>query len=396
MTPSAQRKNSSLTASGLFSGIGGFEHGFSSAGIRSELLCEIDDDARCILKAHFPHTKIARDVRVIRSLPPVDVLTAGFPCQDLSQAGRTGGIHGAKSGLIQELFRLLSGRRHKPDYVVLENVPFMLQLNRGHAMTVVTQALEERGYTWAYRVVDARSFALPQRRRRVIIVAGRRFDPRPVLFSDEGGPEVKGTTEARAASVGFYWTEGNTGLGWAPNCLPALKAGSSVSIPSPPAIWTRADRSVALPDIRDAERLQGFHEDWTASRKGEGKHLTSERVRWRLVGNALPVPIARWIGGQLTRTDLSSVASWNAKAMDKWTEAGWGHRGKRYEVAASNWPLKSDWPPLSEFLQFPTRPLSARATNGFVTRVVRSGLRVETQFIRDLKAHHRAQVRRTP
>ena len=128
MTPSAQRKNSSLTASGLFSGIGGFEHGFSSAGIRSELLCEIDDDARCILKAHFPHTKIARDVRVIRSLPPVDVLTAGFPCQDLSQAGRTGGIHGAKSGLIQELFRLLSGRRHKPDYVVLENVPFMLQL----------------------------------------------------------------------------------------------------------------------------------------------------------------------------------------------------------------------------------------------------------------------------
>ena len=94
-----------------------------------------------------------------------ELLAGGFPCQDLSQAGPTRGIRGERSGLVDEAFRLL--RTHQLPWLLLENVPFMLQLHRGHALDHIVTALEELGYAWAYRVVDSRSMGLPQRRERV-------------------------------------------------------------------------------------------------------------------------------------------------------------------------------------------------------------------------------------
>jgi DNA (cytosine-5)-methyltransferase 1 len=122
----------------------------------------------------------------LRSLPKVDVVSAGFPCQDLSQAGRTQGIAGVQSGLVGEVFRLIS-RRH-PTWLVLENVRFMLHLDRGRAMKFLVETLEAMKYRWAYRVVDSRFAGVPQRRQRVILVASRKEDPRTVLFSEDAGP----------------------------------------------------------------------------------------------------------------------------------------------------------------------------------------------------------------
>lgn len=390
MTPPA-KTNSTLSAASLFSGVGGFELGLARAGIETVLVCEIDTDARRVLESRFKGADIAADVIALKHLPKVDILTAGFPCQDLSQVGRATGIHGPRSGLIHELFRLLSKRGSRPRYVILENVPFMLNLNKGHAMSVVTEALEDCGYTWAYRTVDARSFGLPQRRRRVIIVASNKDDPRSVLLSDEASDsDTADTTHARA--FGFYWTEGNTGIGWAPGCLPALKPGSGLSIPSPPALWRRDKHDIRLPHIRDAERLQGFPEDWTIPRGGSEEDLSSARARWRLVGNALPVPISAWIGRRLMQPGTKTHDAQRLPKASRWTGAGWGHKGYRFAVAASEFPIDRKWPDIGGYLSHPTRPLSARATLGFLTRLKNSSLRKNDRFLRDLAAHYKMQV----
>ena len=156
---------------GLFAGIGGLELGLGSHGWKTELLCEIDAGAQAVLRTRFADVPLHSDVTRLRSLPQrTELVAAGFPCQDLSQAGRTAGITGSRSSLVDEVFRLVK-RKQGPRWLVIENVPFMLQLARGSAMRHITDALEDLGYAWAYRVVDARAFGLPQRRQRVLMVA---------------------------------------------------------------------------------------------------------------------------------------------------------------------------------------------------------------------------------
>jgi DNA (cytosine-5)-methyltransferase 1 len=181
--------------------------------------------------------------------------------------------------------------------LILENVPFMLKLDKGHAISRIVSALERMGWAWAYRTIDSRAFGLPHRRRRVILVASRERDPRPVLFnSDAGEPnEIARGNHA----CGFYWTEGNTGLGWAIDAIPPLKGGSGLHIPSPPAIWFPRRRCIVVPSIEDAERLQGFPAGWTEPAADE---IADHRRRWHLVGNAVSVPLAEWLAKRL-RTD---------------------------------------------------------------------------------------------
>ena len=96
------------------------------------------------------------------------IITGGFPCQDLSVAGKRAGLGGARSGLFWEICRLLDETRAQN--FILENVPGLLSSNQGADMAVVLEALVERGYRIAYRVLDAQHFGVPQRRRRVFIV----------------------------------------------------------------------------------------------------------------------------------------------------------------------------------------------------------------------------------
>src|SRR3569833_798856 len=171
---------------GLFAGVGGLERGLARAGHETALLCENDLAATAVLKTRIADTDLLHDVCTMRRLPnETTLLAAGFPCQDLSQAGRTVGIAGARSGLVGEVFRLVEKLR--TPWVLLENVPFMLQLGRGEAMNVITTTLEALNYRWAYRVVDTRSFGLPHRRRRVYLVGAIHEDKSCVLVADEAG-----------------------------------------------------------------------------------------------------------------------------------------------------------------------------------------------------------------
>jgi len=283
----------SLTSIGLFAGIGGIELGMQRAGHRSVLLCEIDSDAQAVLAVRFPQVRLRRDICKIKRLPAADVWTAGFPCKDLSQAGLTAGIGGRHSGLVQHVFRLLP-KRDGPTWLVLENVPFMLQLDGGRAMRWLINQLEKRGFKWAYRVIDSRCFGLPQRRRRVMLLASRTQDPRSVLLADDAG--ILRLRRTKTTGCGFYWTEGNTGLGWAVDAIPTLKSGSDLGIPSPPAIWLPRKGIIGTPDIRDAERFQGFPPGWTSAAAPRGKR---QGARWKLVGNAVTVTLACWLGRRL-------------------------------------------------------------------------------------------------
>jgi DNA (cytosine-5)-methyltransferase 1 len=378
------RSHAKLTVAGLFAGVGGLEEGFRQAGHSSSLLCEIDPLARRLLARHFPGAEIVVDVTALKSLPECDVLTAGFPCQDLSQVGRRQGITGPNSGLIETVFELLRGAERRPRWLVLENVPFMLNLHQGSAIRAIANALEEMGFSWAYRTIDARAFGLPQRRRRVVLLASQTEDPRPVLlFGNEAPPQPH---PKASHACGFYWTEGNTGLGWAVDAVPPLKGGSALHIPSPPGIWFPRRRLIAVPAIEDAERLQGFAAGWTNLEDVDEK---AGRKRWRMVGNAVSVPMAKWIAGRLTETvDRFDASPATGLPMNRsWPAAAWGHGGQRSAAVISEWPVLEEGPHLSAFLRHRLTALSVKATRGFYSRLINSCLRYDEAFARDL-AHH--------
>lgn len=371
-----------LKTVGLFAGVGGFELGLGRAGHTTEMLCEIEPGAQAVLRAKFSHVKLHDDVTTLRELPrETELLVGGFPCQDLSQAGKTAGIEGARSGLVGEVFRLLE--RHDVPWVVLENVPFMLQLSQGRAMDVIVTAIETLGYKWAYRVIDSRAFGVPQRRERVYLVASRDGDPREVLFAhDLGEPAPVSVSWDRAN--GFYWTEGIRGLGWANDAVPTLKGGSTLGIPSPPAI-VLPDRSIVTPHLRDAERMQGFDPGWTEA----SETVMKRGHRWKLVGNAVTVNAAEWLGQRLRAPDPAgrNVPSAPLMRTGAWPRAAFNVGEGRQSAEASAWPEHRAREPLHTFLHERGTDLSAKATAGFYARTQQAKLIFPDGFLERVRRH---------
>ncbi len=379
-----------LSVAGLFAGIGGIELGLQRAGHESELLCEIEPGARRVLETRFPGAETCEDVTEVDQLPAVDLVAAGFPCQDLSQAGGKQGIGGAKSGVVEHLFRLLEGSEAtRPPWVLIENVSYMLRLGTGQAMGYLVERLEALGYHWAYRVVDARAFGVPQRRQRVLLLASREEDPAPVLLArDAGEPESVDSIGpvSSESSYGFYWTEGRRGLGWARDAIPTLKGGSRVGIPSPPAIWRPADGCFGLPSLEDAERLQGFPSGWTVA--ADEVYDRPRRQRWSLAGNAVCVPVAEWVGRRLAVSNPGRVTG--ARPLEsgqRWPLAAYGSKHGRFGVAVSKRPTQRRFVPLGEFLADPLTPLSERAARGFLSRAREGKLRFGDGFLDDLEGY---------
>jgi DNA (cytosine-5)-methyltransferase 1 len=102
---------------GLFAGIGGLEAGFQKQGYHPAMLCEADPAARSVLAKRFPDVLITEDIRTLDALPASNIVTAGFPCQDLSQVGRCRGVRGPNSGLVDTLLDLLRLRGRPPKMV---------------------------------------------------------------------------------------------------------------------------------------------------------------------------------------------------------------------------------------------------------------------------------------
>jgi DNA (cytosine-5)-methyltransferase 1 len=157
----------------LFAGIGGFDLGFLRAGFEVAWCVEFDKNAQAVLRARFPDAKIYGDIREVdeTKLERVDVICGGFPCQDVSVAGKRVGLAGQRTGLFYDAIRIV--RHINPSVLVLENVPGLLSSNHGLDFAAV---LREVGEGWdceevAWRVLDSQYFGVAQRRNRVFIVA---------------------------------------------------------------------------------------------------------------------------------------------------------------------------------------------------------------------------------
>lgn len=175
-----------------FAGIGGFGLAARRVGWKTVWACEIEPSARAIYQHHFGDVRFDRDIRESTGLPPIDILTGGFPCQDLSVAGKRGGLSHAdgtatRSGLFFELVRILEESR--PTWFVFENVPGLLSHDAGRTMGIILSTLVECGYGVAYRVLNAQFFGVAQRRRRVFLVGhsgGDELRAAAVLFEPQG------------------------------------------------------------------------------------------------------------------------------------------------------------------------------------------------------------------
>lgn len=157
-----------MTLGSLFAGIGGFDLGFERAGFKTVWQVEIDEYCRKVLAKHFPDAdRSVTDVRQAgkHNLKPVDVICGGFPCQDISSAGKRFGISGSQSSLWGEMLRVLCELR--PRFSVIENVAALL--DRG--MERVICDLSENGFDAEWKVLSACRFGAPHLRERMFIVA---------------------------------------------------------------------------------------------------------------------------------------------------------------------------------------------------------------------------------
>ena len=157
----------------LFSGIGGFSLGLERAGMRTVAFCEIKPFCRSILRGHWPRIPCYEDIRTFAedysadSECGVDVICGGFPCQDISRAGKRAGIAGPRSGLWRAMVRAI--RLVRPRFAIVENVAALL----GDGMGRVLGDLAENGFDAEWDCIQARQVGLPHARERVWIVAHR-------------------------------------------------------------------------------------------------------------------------------------------------------------------------------------------------------------------------------
>lgn len=154
-----------LTHGSLFSGIGGFERGAQMAGIKTLWNCEYMPFQRKILKKHFPNSKQYEDITKAEITERVDVISGGFPCQDISVAGKMEGIRGGRSGLWSEMFRII--RNIRPGYVIIENSPALLI--RGFEQVLCD--LSQIGYNAEWQCISNVSFGYPHKRERLYVIA---------------------------------------------------------------------------------------------------------------------------------------------------------------------------------------------------------------------------------
>lgn len=356
----------------LFSGIGGISLGLERAGVHTALLCEYDKHARAILKRHYPEAVIHNDVteltaddcRAAGAVPGRTVLTAGWPCQGNSVAGARGGMDDPRSGLWSHVVRLLADLR--PAWFIGENVPGLLSVNDGRDFSTVVHDLARLGYGFTWRILDARHFGVPQRRRRIVIV-GRLGDtgaaPAQVLLEPEGvpGDPAQGITPRKSASrsapdgveagraVGILGdhahtltaegqdaSEDGTGRGrpviafslksapggaddnfaqggrlvaFAENQRGELVTGDTLSALStgggkPGQGYPAVTDGVIVRTLSpiECERLQGYPDDWTVGQ--------SNSQRYKQLGNSVAVPVFEWVGRRLVAVDdqLGEVA----------------------------------------------------------------------------------------
>ena len=366
---------------------------------------------------------MVRDVAELECLPSeTEILTASFPCVDVSHAGSRAGVDGQATGLVRHVFRLLAHPRSpRVQWVVLENVPGLLDrhkvdggLPREPGIAYVVSALEKLGYSWAHRIINCAAFGIPQRRRRMFLVGSLHGDPRDVLLSCDfqclGGCRNVFTAPCACCALTVSAQE-PAGAGAAPRqlwddeqspgvCIDLSNAQCPPCVGLAPTFTTGNCRmAVLLGDgrfgllrIQDAERLQGLPEGWTdpastvcasrgVSRSREGAERRFETaLRWTLLGNAVTVQVARWLGTQLARPYAHKFAVRDSQPFAVpvpliWPRCAWAihGEGRHGEASIGEHPCYTPFAPLAQFIGGLGPPPSGEALEVWVKRMHTAG-----------------------
>ena len=337
-----------MNVGSTFTGIGGIDLGLERAGMRIVWQCESDAYRREVLARRFPGVPCCEDIREINpaarpawigtgrravggdglratadatliDAEGIDLLCGGFPCQDVSVAGRRAGLAGSRSGLFYEFARIAESLR--PRWLLVENVPGLLSSHGGRDFGVVLGALADLGYGLGWRILDSRFFGVPQRRRRVFIV-GTLADGDPRAAAERAGQVLavgtrcKGHSstrgEAREEVTGTLGGgSGNRGF-----CDDFDRSGAFVTsfymiqdpideLDGTPSLgrksggrsdqgqntnYVPAGFGVRRLTPRECERLQGFPDNWTDG---------PDSRRYAALGDAVTVNVAEWIGRRI-------------------------------------------------------------------------------------------------
>ena len=202
-----------LTVGSLFSGIGGFELGLErTGGFKTVWQCEIDPFCQKVLAKHWPNVKRFTDIKnmgIEEEIPHVNVICGGFPCQDISCAGKGAGIHAERSGLWWEMLRII--RLVRPKFVLVENVAALL--NRG--LDEVLGSLAESGYDAEWTCLRASDFGLPHRRERIFLIAysESRYGKETCLLCSDRMRSVRESSQCERQFRGLFSDESQRGPG---------------------------------------------------------------------------------------------------------------------------------------------------------------------------------------
>jgi DNA (cytosine-5)-methyltransferase 1 len=273
----------------LFSGIGGFELGLERAIPGLETIWQVEQDKFCqrVLSKHWPHAKIYNDVRNItkNNVEPVDMLCGGFPCQDISVAGKGKGINeGEKSSLWWEMHRIISELR--PRIVVLENVPAITF--RG--LDDVLGSLAQIGYDAEWTVISAAQFGAPHKRERWFCVAYPN-DHREINERGHTKGKHLDQTQRRQGTGHTDWTCDTRFVAYPES---ASSQGNRSSF--------RIQSKRAKPNITIQNYWERFPTQSPLCDRNDG--IPNRLARLRALGNAIVPQCSQWIGEQILNSGL--------------------------------------------------------------------------------------------
>ena len=281
-----------ITVGSLFSGIGGLELGLERAGMVVRWQVEKDPYCLQVLAKHWPNVRRYRDVcSVGEELEPVDLICGGFPCQDVSVAGKRKGLEGARSGLWFEFARIV--RLLRPRYVLVENVPGLLSSGFGR----VFGDLAESGYDAEWDCIPAAAFGAPHLRYRLFVVAY----PQGYLWGtsmDDGPESLDGSRKVMADTLCGRRDRQPGDKRQESAKRGRTRQSDQILNPKIFSLWT----GLCETESEGERRRRPCNTGWWSTEPDVGRvaHGVPSRVdRLRSLGNAVVPQVAEWIGRRI-------------------------------------------------------------------------------------------------